>query len=228
MKKFILAALAACVMSQGAFAAFDLQVTEIWPGNVNGDDLTDDWFEVTNVGNMAWTAAVDGDLYYDDDSADETTADLMVGVASIAPGESVIFVDGSNIVGDINTFLWSSEWNTPLTNAGKAIPQVGSYQGSGLSGTNGDAVSLFLDTGFDGADAGDLLSVTAHPSNLNGRSYDVTLGKLTTSTIGVAAGPNNVLEFAYATPGFIPSIPEPGSLALAALGLVGFLGTRRK
>ena len=52
------AALVACLSSQ-ALALYDLQITEIWPGNFpndsNGDNQTGDWFELTNLGDMAWT-----------------------------------------------------------------------------------------------------------------------------------------------------------------------------
>ena len=37
-----------------AFAQFDLQVTEIWMGNEPGDNLSEDWFEITNVGLGPW------------------------------------------------------------------------------------------------------------------------------------------------------------------------------
>lgn len=33
-----------------ATSSFNLQITEIWPGNEPGSNLTDDWFEVTNAG----------------------------------------------------------------------------------------------------------------------------------------------------------------------------------
>jgi len=90
--------LAACAVAAGmsstAFGQFDLQITEMWPGNEPGSNLTADWFELTNFGDTAWDAAVDGDLYFDDGSFDPSAADLMNGITSIAPGESVVFVDG--------------------------------------------------------------------------------------------------------------------------------------
>src|SRR5690606_4368767 len=36
--------------------SFDLKVTEIWVGQ-DGTDITGDWFEITNFGEVAWTAA---------------------------------------------------------------------------------------------------------------------------------------------------------------------------
>jgi|GEM_PF-1969929 len=187
MKKLFLAALAACLSTQAAFAAFDLRVTEVWPGNTAGDDLTDDWFEVTNFGDMPWVASTDGDLYFEDDSADADRADLISGVASIAPGESVIFVDGlSDPQDDLNLFLWRQVWNGPLTTAGRTIPQLGTYNGSGLSGTSGDAVALFLDSDLSGTPEQDELLLTQpHAGNLTrpGQSFDTNIvGSVTTST----------------------------------------------
>ena len=103
---FCAAALAVMLCSQ-ALAAFDLQITEIWPGNSVGDNLSEDWFEVTNFGDTPWVEANDGNLYFDDDSYDATTADLLFGVSSIAPGESVVFVDGNAASSGINTFQWT-------------------------------------------------------------------------------------------------------------------------
>ena len=55
----------------------DLIITEIFSGQA-GTDLTADWFEIENVGTGAWVSGVDGDLYYDDESADPTTADIWM------------------------------------------------------------------------------------------------------------------------------------------------------
>ena len=223
MKKLMMTALAVCVLGQSAFAQFDLRVTEIWPGNNPGaDEVTDDWFEVTNVGNAAWTAAIDGDLYYDDDSANPGVADLMSGVASIAPGESVIFVDE----GPIGAAVWSGVWGAVLN----SLPQVGSYSGSGLSG-GGDAVSLFLDTDFNGADAGELIAFRRYPDadSNGGQSYNPHYG--TFSTVGDALGSvatlavNDILQPAIGNPGVLP---EPTSVALVVMGLVGAMGVRRR
>lgn len=226
MRKYLVAAFAACFMSQNAFATFDLQVTEIWPGNDPGSNLTDDWFEVTNVGDMDWTSA-DGDLYYDDDSMDASVADLMSGITTIAAGESVIYVDGSATTGGPNVALWSIVWGPDLA----SMPQVGTYEGSGLSG-GGDGVTLFLDSANDGVDAGDQIDFADYPNAdapNGGQSWDVGLGVFSGSLVNgiTTTEVNDESNPAVGTPGFL-GVPEPGTLALTAMGLFGLLGVRRK
>lgn len=149
-----------------ATGGFDLQITEIWPGNAEGDNLTGDWFEVTNLGDVAWTA-VDGALYFDDDSADATTADALNGVTEIAAGESVVFVDADTAANFI------AVWGGLIE-----LGQVGTYDGSGLGG-GGDAVTLFLDAGDDGVTADDIIDSEAYPDAdaAAGGSYDVVNGE---------------------------------------------------
>lgn len=203
-----LCALVVCAPS--AFASYDLQISEIWPGNEPGSNLSEDWFEITNYGDMAWTAAVDGDLYYDDDSFDASTADIISGVASIAPGESVILVNG----GASAATDWSTLWGAVVT-----LPQVGSFDGSGL-GQGGDAVGVWVSMG---APAGAPNFTAAYPdANSNGgQSYDTILSAF--STVSNAAGAvatttlNDVNQPAIGSPGSV--VPEPGTLALAMGGM---------
>jgi hypothetical protein len=101
----IVSALALTAASEhSADAQFNLQITEIWPGNDPGSNLSQDWFEVTNIGTSAWSAALDGNLYWEDVSADPTLAVLLSGVASIAANESVVFVNG----GPAGALAWSN------------------------------------------------------------------------------------------------------------------------
>lgn len=225
MRKYLAAAFAACFMAQNAFATYDLQITEMWPGSEPGENLTDDWFEVTNFGDMAWTSA-DGDLYYDDNSSDASVADLMAGVSSIAPGESVVFVDGSATTGGPNVALWTIVWGPDLA----SIPQVGTYEGSGLGG-GGDGATLFLDSANDGVDAGDQIDFEAYPEAdpFGGQSWDVGQGAFSGSIANAITTTevNDVSQPAVGTPGFL-GVPEPSTLALMAIGAFGLLGARRK
>ena len=227
MRKYLVAAFAACFMAQNAFATFDLQITEIWPGNDPGSNLTDDWFEVTNVGDMDWTSA-DGDLYFDDDSSDPSVADLMSGITTIAAGESVIFVDGSATTGAANVAQWEVlVWGPDLA----SLPQVGTYEGSGLSG-GGDGVTLFLDTDSNGPSGTEIIDFETYPNAdapNGGQSWDVAQGAFsaTLANAVTTTALNDAQLPAVGTPGFL-GVPEPGTIALTAIGLMGLLGVRRK
>ncbi len=225
MRKYVVAALAAVLLAQNAMATYDLQITEMWPGNEPGFNLTDDWFEVTNFGDMAWTSA-DGDLYFDDDSADATAADLISGVDSIAPGESVVFIDGSATTGGQNVAIWDSVWSPDLA----VTPQLGTYNGSGMS-QGGDGATLFVDADMNGVDAGDLVDAETYPDAelFGGQSYDVGQAAFSGSLVNsiTTTEMNDENQPAIGTPGFL-GVPEPGTITLAAMGLIGLLGVRRK
>lgn len=218
MKYVTLAALAVFLFVGPALAQFNLQITEIWMGNEPGSNITADWFEVTNVGDASWTAAVDGDLYYDDDSQDATAADLLSGVASIAPGESVVFIN------DTDTSEFASVWSNVV------LPQLGTFDGSGL-GQGGDAVTLFLSFGPP-TGLLDIIDFEGYPdANLNGgQSYDVNLAAF--STVGNASGAlrsalaNDMNQFGIASIG--PAVPEPASALLWCLLATGTLARRRR
>lgn len=213
------------VVAAPAFAAYDLQITEMWMGNEPGSNLTEDWFEITNSGDMPWTAATDGDIWYDDDSPDVEAADIIFGIASIAPGETVVLVDE----GLTGLAGWSGVWGADIT----IDFQVGYYDGSGL-GQGGDGVALFVGTtGGDIIDGNDLLQLdfeTYPDANANGgQSYDTVLGAF--STVGNASGAiatsalNDENQPAIASPG---SVPEPASLGLLLIGGGLALARRRR
>jgi uncharacterized protein YjiK len=119
-----------------------VNITEIAPWSSGNTSVLADWFEVTNNG----TTALDITGWKIDDSSNAfTSAAALSGISSIAPGESVIFLETSatNTATIIANF--KSAWfgaNVP------ANLQVGSYTGSaiGLS-TSGDAVNLFDSSG---------------------------------------------------------------------------------
>ena len=225
----LLAVLMLAVFAVPARADYDLQITEIWCGQ-NGDDVTADWFEITNCGTTAWTSG-DGNLYYDDDSKDASTADLMSGIVSIDPCESVVFVIGDS--GDVSDF--HTVWDGVLSGF-----QVGCVDGAGL-GQGGDGVTLWVGTPSSGSyvdyeSYGDV-------SNNDGQSWDVVLGEF--STVGNAAGAvaTEVLggggdDVLGSADDFTPAIgspgqtsccvPEPSTFVLALMGLAALAALLRR
>ncbi|WP_053227713.1 SdiA-regulated domain-containing protein [Solirubrobacter soli] len=119
--------------SPGAIAPA-LRVTEVAPWASGNSPYGADWFEVTNVGPGA--ADLTG-FKVDDSSNAFASAIALNGVSSIAPGRSVIFIEGDTAKADAFKTAWF----------GGAVPtgfQIGTYSGSGIGlSTDGDAVNLF-------------------------------------------------------------------------------------
>ncbi|MFT7028318.1 MAG: 2',3'-cyclic-nucleotide 2'-phosphodiesterase (5'-nucleotidase family), partial [Paracoccaceae bacterium] len=185
---------------------FNLQITEIWSGNNPGGNLTADWFELTNTGGTAWTAATDSDIFFDDDSFSAIVADRLNGIDSIAPGETVIYV------GDVDTAQFIAVWGEVIDLGGV---QIGTHDGSGLGG-GGDAVTLFREAGTQGdatLDAPVLLDFERYPdaSAFGGRSWDVNASAFSSVATGAfATAPNDEGQAAIGTPGNggAPAVPE--------------------
>jgi hypothetical protein len=94
-----------------------------------------DWFEVTN------TRAVAVDITgwkIDDNSQSPIGAAALNGITSINPGESVIFIETTDLAGKTTAFL--NNWFGTNPPAGL---KIGSYSGSGGLGTSGDQVNLY-------------------------------------------------------------------------------------
>ncbi|MGC9417981.1 MAG: ExeM/NucH family extracellular endonuclease [Rhodovulum sp.] len=187
---------------------FDLQITEIWPGNEPGDNLTSDWIEVTNFGDVAWTSGVDPDLFYDDESAEPVDADPIEGIASIAPGESVVvLIDDADAVAE-----FTAAWGDLLDPA----TQIGWSDGAGL-GQGGDAATLM----FGAFEERATLDNEAYPDaeDFGGQSYDPTLGAFSVDGVSGAvatATVNDEAQPAVGTPGALP-MEEPMTYTLELL-----------
>ncbi len=203
-----------------AHAAFDLQITEIWPGQA-GSDITEDWIEVTNFGDMAWTAATDGDLFVEDASGDDgiTDAVMVQGLLSIAPWESAIILHEDDGTG---AATFNADWGNP----GVA---VGYADGGGIGLGGSDDSYLFL------AD-GTLLDTAGYPdtdgSPTETESWDVLLGDWSTISNASAAyastalGGDNDDTPAIGSPG--TAVPEPATAALFGLSAAACFGMRRR
>ncbi len=158
----ILAAFAAA-FTLHARAAAVLRITEVMS---SGDKA--DWFEVTNYGD---TVADISGCKMDDNSFSFAASVALNGVPSIAPGQSVIFIEGT--AATATTF--QTDWN-----AGGAL--VGYYSGSGVSlSSGGDGVVVFSSGGSE------ITPRTSFGAATNGTSfywsYD-TAGTLATAALG--------------------------------------------
>ncbi|RYD64361.1 MAG: hypothetical protein EOP83_09950, partial [Verrucomicrobiaceae bacterium] len=113
-----------------------IRVTEVAPWSSGNSAVGADWFELTNTGSTA--VDITGWKMYDS-SGGFGSAGLLNGVTSIAPGESVIFVDGATKPTDFRANWFGANPPSGL--------QVGYYTGPGLS-TGGDAVTIYDPTGL--------------------------------------------------------------------------------
>ncbi len=154
-------------LSVVAQARVNLQITEIYagtspktPGGTAFD--TSEWFEVTNFGDTA-ADMLANPVYYDDESASPTKNTKLLGVDTIAGGESAIFfVDWeSDLPGADDAAklafaysLFATAWG-PLTDI-----QIGYCDTTaGGLGSNGDTMYLF-DGNLEGANIIDTAGYT--------------------------------------------------------------------
>lgn len=208
----LLALLAVASPSAGAIV-----ITEAMSSSDPGDTGTGtpDWIELTNDGGAA--VVITG-YRIDDTTPTFANSRELLGVASIAPGESVIFIESSpaNSATDIANFrtFWSGS-ATGLTGV-----QIGSYSGSGIGlSSGGDQVHLFNTTpaivasvSFGAATPGASFRFPPSPgvANVAGQ-YGAYVSAGALGNVG--------------SPGV--NIPEPASAALAALASVMFFRRRR-
>lgn len=122
--------------SPGYAAPGVLRVTEVAAWSSGNSPVGADWFEVTNIG----ARAVDITGWKVDDSSESPAAALALGgITSIAPGESVIFIETANLAQTRAAFLSNWFGANPPPNL-----QIGSYSGGGIGlSTGGDAVNLY-------------------------------------------------------------------------------------
>ena len=132
LRRSSLAALVAALAWTGSVqAAGIIRITEAMSSGDSVNGVATDWFEVTNVGD----AAVNISGYKVDDSSYASAAALALnGITSIAPGESVIFLEGTSTT--VTTFKTNWALGSPT--------QVGYYAGSGIGlSSGGDGVTMF-------------------------------------------------------------------------------------
>ena len=211
-------------LGRGAWAQ-DLRITEAMSSSGTGG--TADWFELTNYG--VTMASIMG-WKVDDSSFSFAVAIALNGVTSIAPGESVLFLEGAGgtAIDDFRAF-----WG------GIGTIQIGSYTGSGIGlSASGDGLVLF-DAG--GAEATPRVTFgTATTGASFYYAYDSAGNPATSPNSAAVVSSVGLLDgqttFASAnalgnvgSPGTATNaVPEPSTAALLGLGAAWLLGRMRR
>lgn len=183
-----------------------------------------DWFEVTNTGSA--TQDITG-WKMDDSSNSFATSVALRGVSSIAPGQSVVFLETGTDASVDSTFFanFESAW------FGSDVPSnfvIGAYGGSGVGlSASGDGVNLFDSAGnpitgvsFSASTAGHTFDNAAGLTGAISTASEVgTNGAFTSQTTNEVGSPGRIAASA--------ATPEPASLALLSLGGLTMLRRRR-
>ncbi|HUI59057.1 MAG TPA: lamin tail domain-containing protein [Steroidobacteraceae bacterium] len=217
----VLAAVAAAALAaQTASAA--IIISEVDPSGSSDSAYGADWFELTNTGSAA--VNISG-WRMDDNSNLFANSVALRGVTSLAPGQSVVFLEGTSSGGtdasiDAN---FEAAWFGTHVPSGLA---VGNYGGSGvgLSQTS-DAVNIFDSAGnlitrvdFGAASTGTF----DNSAGLN----NVTLTQV--SVAGVNGAFDSVTGGEIGSPGVAPvPLPAAALLLLSGLGLFAPAARRR-
>ena len=184
-----------------------LRITEVAPwSSGNSPGVAADWFELTNTGSTA--VDITG-WKMNDSAASFGSAGPLNGITSLAPGESVIFVDGqTKVAGFLTNWFGASP---------PASLQVGYYGGPGLS-TGGDSVTIYDASGTLQA----RVDFGASPAAAPYGTFDNTAGlNNATITLVSALGQNGAFTAAATT----DEIGSPGAATVSSTVLVSITAT---
>jgi len=143
MKKTLIITAVLTATSALTLQAQSLLITEVYSAGSGNGTYAADWFEVTNF--SASPIDITG-WKVDDNSQSPAAAVALVGVTSIAAGQSVVFLEGNsagtNLATINNAFktAWFGTTSWPII--------LGNYYGSGIGfSTTNDQVNLFNPNG---------------------------------------------------------------------------------
>ncbi len=234
-KKFVLAASALLLVAGSSRAA--IVITEVDPSgsSTTSNTYNADWFELTNTGTTAQDIT---GWKMDDNSHAFGSAVAIRGVTSIAPGQSVVFVEGTATGTTAPTdatidAAFENFWFGANIPAGFTIGNYGGA-GVGLSQT-ADEVNIYNAGGTEVVGVGFGVSATGvsfdnaagigsatQPDPLISTPSVVGVNGAFSSANAVAGQPNEI-----GSPGVVP-VPEPASASLLGLTGLALLGRRRK
>lgn len=227
MSQVIVGAIVASMAVTPAFGY--IRITEVMSSSGTGG--TADWIEVTNYGTSAVSMV---GMRMDDNSYSFAASVALLGVTSLAAGESAIFFENTAPTAPIAAF--QSYWS------GLSGVQVGYYNGSGAGvsfSSGGDAAVIFSSTGteislraaFGPATTGSSFywgydattgAFDANYVGVNNAGLVSTIGTIGTQVTGLSSGtPTNTGSLGTAI-----GVPAPGAIAL--VGVAGLVGSRRR
>ena len=217
-KTALFGAVAALLLAGASAAQAQVKITEVSAWGSGNAPYATDWFELTNTGSAAVSIAG----WQMDDSSNGTGKVAMVGISSIAAGESVIFTENAAKASFLSTWFGN---NAP------ANLQIGTYTGAGVGlSTSGDAVNVYDATGalqanvIFGNSPGGPYATFDNAAGLSGNISQLSV----VGVNGAFAAVNDASEIG--SPGSIAAaVPEPASYALILAGLVvvGSISRRR-
>lgn len=227
MSQLVVGVIVASVVASPAFGY--IRITEVM--SASGTGGTADWIEVTNYGTSAVSMV---GMRMDDNSYSFAASVALLGVTSLAAGESAIFFENSAPTAPIAAF--QSYWS------GLSGVQVGYYNGSGAGvsfSSGGDAAVIFNSTGseislraaFGPATTGSSFywgydaatgAFDASYVGVNNAGLVSVVGTIGTQVTGLSSGtPTNTGSLGTAI-----GVPAPGAIAL--VGVAGLVGSRRR